>query len=56
MKNKIVKAFKHGDSIVMTIPAPFADVLNIGAGDYLEIELKKDRLVVKKAPALADLR
>ena len=56
MKHKIVKAFKHGDSIVMTVPAPFADALSIGAGDFLEVELKKDTIVVKKAPALADLK
>jgi antitoxin component of MazEF toxin-antitoxin module len=55
MKRKIVKAFKHGDSIVMTIPAPYADVLGIGAGDFLQVELKEDALIVKKAPALADL-
>jgi len=55
MKPRVVKTFKHGDSVVMTIPAPFADALSIGAGDFLQVTLKKDSLIVKKAPALADL-
>jgi len=55
MKHRIVKTFKHGDSIVMTIPAPYADALSIGAGDFLQVILRKDSLIVKKAPALAEL-
>ena len=55
MKPRVVKTFKHGDSIVMSIPAAFADALGIGAGDFLQVTLKKDSLVVKKAPTLADL-
>jgi len=52
---RVVKTFKHGDSVVMTIPAPFADALSIGAGDFLQVTLKRDSLIVKKAAALADL-
>jgi antitoxin component of MazEF toxin-antitoxin module len=55
MKPRIVKTFKHGDSIVMTIPAPYADALSIGAGDFVQVILKKDSLIIKKASALADL-
>jgi antitoxin component of MazEF toxin-antitoxin module len=56
MKDRIVKTFKHGDSIVMTIPAPYAEALSIGAGDFLQITLEQETLVVKKATALAALK
>lgn len=39
----------------MSVPAPFADALGIDAGDFLQVTLKKESLVVKKTPALADL-
>jgi antitoxin component of MazEF toxin-antitoxin module len=55
MRPRVVKTFKHGDSVVMSIPAPFADDLSIGAGDFLQVTLKKDSLMVRKAPTLADL-
>jgi len=56
MKHRIIKTFKHGDSIVMTIPAPYAEILSIGAGDFLQVILKKDTLIIRKAPALAALK
>jgi antitoxin component of MazEF toxin-antitoxin module len=55
MKPRVVKTFKHGDSIVMSIPAPFADALSIDAGDFLQVILRKDSLIAKKAPTFADL-
>jgi len=54
-KVRIVKAFKHGGSIVITIPSIFAEILEIGEGDFLQVELKDDALVVKKA-VLPDLK
>ena len=50
MRPKVVKTFKHGDSIVITIPAPFADALNIGIGEYLQVTLKDGSLLVEKVP------
>lgn len=55
MKPRVVKVFKHGDSLVISIPAPFTDALNIDAGDFLQVTMRKDFLVIKKAPPLADL-
>jgi antitoxin component of MazEF toxin-antitoxin module len=48
MKPRVVKAFKHGDSIVMSIPAPFAEELKIGAGDLLLVSIKGHRLYIEK--------
>ena len=48
-KVRIVKAFKHGGSIVITIPSIFAEILEIGEGDFLQVELKDDALIVRKA-------
>jgi len=56
MRPKVVKTFKHGDSIVMTIPAPFADVLSIGPGDYLQVTLRDGSLVVEKVPPAIELK
>jgi AbrB family looped-hinge helix DNA binding protein len=56
MKPKVVKTFKHGDSIVMTIPAPFADALGIGPGDYLQVTLKDGSLFVEKVPLALELK
>jgi antitoxin component of MazEF toxin-antitoxin module len=50
MKPKTVQAFKQGSSIVMVIPAPFADELEIGAGDFLHVSLKDKKLIAKKIP------
>jgi len=47
-KPKVVKCFKHGDSIVMTIPAQFAKMLDIGPGDFLKISIKNNHLIVEK--------
>jgi len=47
-KPKVVKCFKHGDSIVMTIPAQFAEMLDIGPGDFLQVSIKDNRLIVEK--------
>jgi len=49
MKPKIVKAFKQGDSIVMVIPAPFAELLEIGPGDFLSVSIKDNKIIVEKA-------
>jgi len=51
-KPKVVKTFKHGDSVVMTIPAQFAELLEIGPGDFLQVSLKGHRLYVEKASPL----
>jgi len=50
MEAKGVKAFKQGDSIVVVIPSTFADVLEIGAGDYLSVNVKDKKLVYSKIP------
>lgn len=55
LKPKVVKTFKHGDSIVMTIPAYLADALSIGPGDYLQVILKDGSLVVEKVPPALEL-
>jgi hypothetical protein len=34
----------------MVIPAPFADELEIGAGDYLHVSLTGKKMTVKKIP------
>jgi len=52
MKPKVVKTFKHGDSIVMTIPAQFAEALKIGPGDFLLVSIKDHHLRVEKASPL----
>ena len=49
MRPKTVKAFRQGDSTVMTIPAPMAEELGIGAGDYLTVWLEKNGLKVVRA-------
>jgi AbrB family looped-hinge helix DNA binding protein len=48
MKNKIVKIFKQGDSTVMTIPAPIAEMLEIGPGDYVSVSMVGKKIVVEK--------
>lgn len=55
MQPKVVKAFKHGGSVVVTIPAAFADALSIGSGDFIKVILKEDSLELEKVP-LTDLR
>jgi len=49
MKPRIVKAFKQGDSIVMVIPAPFAEMLEIGPGDFLSVYVKDNKIIIEKA-------
>lgn len=48
MGPKTVKVFNQGSSVVMVIPAAFADELAIGAGDFLLISLQKKQLMVRK--------
>lgn len=55
MKPRIVKAFKHGDSVVMSIPAPFAEELKIGAGDFLLVTLKDHGLYVEKTTPIVEI-
>lgn len=39
----------------MVIPAPYADEMNIGAGDFLLLSLKNKKIVVEKT-AFKDVR
>lgn len=39
----------------MVIPAPFADDMSIGAGDFLLLSLKNKKLIVEKT-AFKDVR
>ena len=49
MRRKTVKVFTHGDSLVMTIPAPFAEELTIGAGDFLLVSIEDHKIIAEKA-------
>jgi len=49
MKPKSVKVFKHGASASIVIPKVFCEILEIGEGDFLMLELKEDSIVIKKS-------
>jgi antitoxin component of MazEF toxin-antitoxin module len=52
MKPKIVKTFKQGASIVMTIPIQMAESMQIGPGDFLLVSLNGKKICAEKAPLL----
>jgi len=45
---KLVKVWKQGDSLVVSIPAKLAKQLGIQQGDYLLPKVEGDKLVYKK--------
>ena len=44
-----VKIAKMGNSIRMTIPKPVLDALNWKDGDWVEVGIKEESMIVKKA-------